>query len=208
MSGNRSAATRCHTNCARHLVVSASARTSSAPVGCVLGGTARPASQVPSASKCSMMTAVPPERIVKLTATCGAEWYSGAGDRICQAIAVKQQLPKLVDGQQLTRRYVRHRPDDALWACRWFPTSTAWRRRATHPESAWREGLWSPSSRFRTRVPAPGAIHDDGNFNGRTVPNAFKRHVTLLLGEDQHPRLAVVDDVGDPSAVRNELTQV
>ena len=34
-----------------------------------------------SGSKCSMMTTVPPMPSVRLTAACGAEWYSGAGDR-------------------------------------------------------------------------------------------------------------------------------
>ena len=34
-----------------------------------------------SGSKRSMMIAVPPLRIVRPTAPCGAEWYSGAGDR-------------------------------------------------------------------------------------------------------------------------------
>ena len=34
-----------------------------------------------SGSKRSMTTTVPPERIVRPVAPCGAEWYSGAGDR-------------------------------------------------------------------------------------------------------------------------------
>src|SRR6266851_876304 len=34
-----------------------------------------------SGSKLSMMIAVPPLRMTRLTAACGAEWYSGAGDR-------------------------------------------------------------------------------------------------------------------------------
>src|SRR5215211_2968949 len=34
-----------------------------------------------SGSKRSMITLVPPSRIVADTEACGAEWYSGAGDR-------------------------------------------------------------------------------------------------------------------------------
>ena len=84
-----------------------------------------------------------------------------------------------------------------LSACRWCPTNTASPCRAIRRRSACPGKPAVASSRLRMRGSVTRTVDDQRHLDIRALLQRLGRHRALLLGEDQHLRLAVVDDVGD-----------
>ena len=151
-----------------------------------------------AASKCSMITAVPPRRTVMATLACGAEWYSGAGERyVIPSRKRYMNFTKSMTGNGSPGAPRRQRPQDALR----LPGRA---RRVQHRRAQLLvgdgfgreagDGVLVALVAVR-HGRALGDVGDQPPLDVRALLRQVRGHVELRRGGDEDPRLAVVDDV-------------